>query len=169
MEHAHAMGHGMGFGLGFLNFLGTILFFVIAIWFLRTFIFGRRRYGRGGPWSRFGGRYGGHGRGRSRGGWSRWDGDGGGEDEALKVARERFAGGKISAEEFSTIRSGLEAGSGGKSDERDDPSFPDFSELGDRFGGGWGRERALNIARTRFAKGEISQEEFEAVKKTLEG
>ena len=165
MEYAHAMGHGMGFGLGFLNFLGTILFFITVVWLLRTFIFGGRRYGRGGPWNAFGGGPGrGYGR-RGRGGWSRWD-EGSGEDDALKMAKERFAQGKISAEEFATIRSGLDDGSNNDKGERD---FPDLNKLKDRFNSGWGRERAIDIARTRFAKGEINQEEFETLRKTLEG
>ena len=150
MEYAHAMGHGYGFGLGFLNFLGTILFFIAVVWFFRTFVLGRR--GRYRPP---------FGRGR---GWSRWEGGSSGEDSALKMAKERFAGGKISAEEFETIRSGLGSDEG---DKRGGPSFPDLSNLGS-LGSSWGRERALDIARTRFAKGEITQEEFETVKRTLE-
>ena len=153
MEYAHAMGHGMGFGLGFLNFIGTILFFVAIFWFVRLFVFGRRyRYGSRGPWSR---------RGR---GWGRWDDGGSGEDDALKMAKARFAQGKISAEEFETIRSGLGSD---EDDARGGPSFPDLSNLGS-MGSNWGRERALDIARTRFAKGEITKEEFETVKRTLE-
>ena len=149
MEYAHAVGHGAGFGLGFLNFLGTILFFITVVWFFRTFILGRR--GRYRPP---------FGRGR---GWGRWEGygDNGGEDSALRMAKERFAQGKISAEEFETIRSGL---GGDEGDKRDGPNFPDLSNLGSN----WGRERALDIARTRFAKGEINQEEFETVRRTLE-
>ena len=151
MEYAHAMGHGAGFGLGFLNFLGTLLFFFTVFWLVRFFVFGRR-YRRGyahGPWSK----------GR---GWSHQDANGSGEDDALKTAKERFAQGEINAEEFETIRSRLRTGEDSK---RDGPSFPDFRG----FGNSWGRERALDITRTRFAKGEITQEEFETVKRTLEG
>ena len=151
MEYAHAIGHGYGFGLGFLNFLGTILFFVALFWLVRAFVFGRRRRYR----PPFGSR-----------GWSRWDSGYGGEDRALRLARERFAQGKISAEEFETIRSRLDTGEDGG---RDGPSFPDLSNLRSSIGSNWGRERALDIARTRFAKGEITQEEFETLKRTLEG
>ena len=154
MSYAYAMGHmgghmghGFGFGLGFLNFLGTILFFIAVFWFVRMFVFGGR-YRRGGPWSR----------GR---GWSRWEHQGNGSADALKTAKDRFAQGKISAEEYETIRSRLKAD---EDNGRNGPSFPDFSN----FGGGWGRERATDIARTRFAKGEITKEEFETVRRTLE-
>ena len=151
MEYAHAMGHGYGFGLGFLNFLGTVLFFITVVWLFRAFLGRRGRYR-----PPFGSR-----------GWSRWDGyrDNGGEDSALRTAKERFAQGKINAEEFETIRNGL---GGDENDKRGGPGFPDFSNLGGNLGSSWGRERALDIARTRFAKGEITQKEFETVKRTLE-
>ena len=139
------MGHGLGFGLGFLNFLGTILFFLAIFWLVRTFVFGRR-YRRYGPWS-------------SRRGFRRWDSSSG-EDDALRMAKERFAQGKISAEEFETIRNRLRSD---EDDKRNGPSFPDLSSIGNN----WGRERALDIARTRLAKGEITQEEFETVRRTL--
>jgi uncharacterized membrane protein len=160
MEHAgfYAM-HGFGFGLGFLNFIGTILFFIFIFMVIKFFIRNARYAGHRG-W---------HGRGDggkdnwNRGDWGRkapwmsekfWEGKEGprrgyGEvdDEAMNVARERVAQGEVTPEQFETIKGGL------KVDMSDSP-------LGRH-------DRAVHLARLRFAKGEISLEEFEAVKKAL--
>lgn len=77
-------GHG-GFGLGFLNFLGTLLFFVALFWALRFFLSSRSRRWRG-----CSGR---HQRER--------------QDEAASTARERFARGEIGEDEFGRLRDTL--------------------------------------------------------------
>ncbi len=145
MEMAHM---GYGFGLGFLNFIGTILFFVLLFGVLRMFMFGRswqgghmgRRHWKrmkyaGGPWAR----------GDAR------------DDGALETARERYAKGEISKEQYEAIKSGLEAQEAKES--HDD---------GRGWQGWWNRDNALETARVRFAKGEISLEEYQAIKKGLE-
>jgi uncharacterized membrane protein len=155
--------HGLGFGLGFLNFIGTILFFVFVFMLIKFFVKGRRYAGHRG-W---------HGRGDwNKNDWKRGDwGKGapwmreefwqqrregsrpeGGDwqehsDEAMNVARERLAQGEITPEQFETIKQGLKV------------------DMSDSSGGRF--DKALHVARLRFAKGEITSEEFEAVKKTL--
>jgi uncharacterized membrane protein len=151
-------GHGLGFGLGFLNFIGTILFFIFIFMLIKFFIRGSRYAGHR-PW---------HGRGDwSKDDWGRrgppwmreefWQGRKEGSrpwswyseagDEAMSVARERLAQGEITPEQFEAVKGGL------KVDMADSSSG--------RF------DKALHLARLRFAKGEITLEEFEAVKKTL--
>jgi uncharacterized membrane protein len=160
----HGM-HGFGFGLGFLNFIGTILFFIALFALIRFFIKGAR-YATYRNWQ-------GQGRGdwgkgdRNKGDWGRrapWMSEkfwmegkeghrrghgnyGDMDDEAINVARERVAQGEITPEQFETVKGGL------KVDMSDAP-------LGRH-------DRAVHLARLRFAKGEITLEEFEAVKKTL--
>ncbi len=131
----YAYSHAAGFGLGFLNFLGGILFFIFIFFVIKSLIY----------------HFAGH-----KGGYRAWSCSGrhkGKEDEAAMVARERFAKGEVTAEEFNVLKAGLDI------DSSKETSSPHWS-----FGG---RDRALGIARLRFAKGEISIEEFEAVKKAL--
>lgn len=145
MEMAHM---GYGFGLGFLNFIGTILFFVFLFGVLRMFMFGRgwhgghmgRKYWKrmkyaGGPWAQ----------GRD---WLK------GDDGALETARERYAKGEISKEQYDAIKAGLET-------EQAKESHEDWR-------GFFRRDDALEVARVRFAKGEITLEQYEAIKKGLE-
>ncbi len=141
MAFAHGFGPGFGFGLGFLNFIGTLLFFVVLFWFVSNF-FRRWRYPGALGWG---------GRVRSY----RHRRGGGEADGAVATARERFAQGEISAEEFAEIKRGLSA----DAKEADSPSEPAWF---------WGRDRAVDTARLRFAKGELSAEEFAAVKRALE-
>ena len=134
------MGYG-GFGLGFLNFIGTILFFIFLFWLFKMFAFGRGWRG-GKPWKHM--KYAG-------GPWAR--GEWKGSDDAVETARERFARGEISKEQYDAIKSGLEAEKA-KEGEHDWRSF-------------WKRDEALELARLRFARGEIGLEEYEAIKKGL--
>ncbi len=137
MAFAYGMGHGIGFGfgLGFLNLIGTVLFFVFLFWAFKSLARG---------W-RYGGR---RGRGRRYG--RPWES---GEDDAVKLAKERFARGEISAEEFERIKAGL----GGEDAHASEPPFKWFRDSDD----------ALEIARKRLAKGELTLEEFETVKRAL--
>jgi uncharacterized membrane protein len=149
----HGM-HGVGFGLGFLNFIGTILFFVFIFMLIKFFARGARYapyrgwrgdwrksdWGKNAPWMRE--EFWQH---RSR----PWHGDSESDtdDEAMSVARERLAKSEITPEQFETIRQGLKV------------------DMSDSSGGRF--DKAVHLARLRFAKGEITSEEFEVVKKTL--
>jgi putative membrane protein len=155
--------HGAGFGFGFLNFIGTILFFILMFALLRG-LFRGWGYANGmrGPW---GHRHSGWGRG---GPWRAWM-NGFGRDEAMETARERLARSEITPEQFDAIKKGLETRQNTEWDERHDSrgewGRADWSR-------GWrgmmGRDEALEIARMRFARGEISAEEFEMIKRSLE-
>ena len=81
---------GMGFGLGFLNFVGTILFFVAVIWAIKFLV-------RGGSFR--------GGRGRRH--YGRWHGPrsyGDRSSEADNVLRERLAKGEITQDEFDSLK-----------------------------------------------------------------
>jgi uncharacterized membrane protein len=159
--------HGVGFGLGFLNFIGTILFFVFIFMLIKFFVRGARYAGYRG-WNRGDSSRQGWNRGGDwgknapwmreefwqsrKGGPRSWHGDWHGEshndvdDEAMTIARERLAKSEVTPEQFETIKQGLKV---------------DMSDTSGRF------DKAVHLARVRFAKGEITSEEFEAVKKTL--
>ncbi|MBA2667294.1 MAG: SHOCT domain-containing protein [Trueperaceae bacterium] len=130
----YAMGHGAGFGLGFLNFLGTILFILAIVWTVKFFVRGGRGFGGRGPWSRRPG--------------------GGPDDTALHVARERYARGEISEEQYEGLRTGLRGGDGGGTGRG-----PEWLP--------WNRDAPTEVARLRFARGEISAEEYQALARTL--
>lgn len=139
---AHGFGYGMGFNpfFAFFGFIFNLLFFALFIagifWLLRML--------RRGGWGRHGGRgmrYAG-----GRGDWWR------GGNDAVDTARERFAKGEISKEQYDAIKAGLEAEQAKEGDWR-----PPFMR----------RDDALEIARMRFAKGEITQEQYEEIKRGL--
>jgi hypothetical protein len=146
--------HGhMGFGLGFLNFVGTILFFVAVFWALKFFL-------RGGCRSR--GRY-----PKWRSEWRRgWPGGGrpweSGSDEADRVLRERLAKGEIGEDEYARLKGQL---------GRNGASTGGANGGGGRFESsplGWLRgDDALELARLRLARGEISADEFETIRRVL--
>lgn len=186
MAYAYGFGHGMGmgFGLGFLNFIGTILFIIAVVWAIKFLIRGFRgcAYDRGDDDGVNGSGSGGHGWGGHGWGGRGWRGPGGfgygprgferharhlrhggrhGQDEALAVARERLARGQIGTEEFEKLRAGLERESTGAADF--DAGAGDVGPRSSR------RDRATEVARLRFASGEISQEEFAALKQALGG
>ncbi len=126
---AHHMA-GFGFGFGFLNFLGTVLFILAIIWLIKFVV----RGGRGGPWG-----------GRPH----RWQHQ---QDDAMRTARERFAAGEMSREQYDEVRSGL---GGSESTHAGPPRW---------FGGG---DSAMELARLRFAKGELTRDEYETIRKGL--
>lgn len=138
MAFAYGFGPGWGCGLGFLNFLGTILFFVALVWVVRFLL-------RGG---RFGG----------RGGWRRWRHGrhdfGFGPDDALDEARVRLARGEIDAREYERLRSTL----GGEPSDGAQGPFERW--LG-------GSHDAMQVLRLRLARGEITVEEFETLRRAL--
>ena len=169
MHAGHMM--GMGFGLGFLNLIGTVLFWVALIWTIRFFVRGGFR--DGGFRRRYGGRYakwrgemtrGGHGHGgHGRGDWGRSRPPE--QDEADKLLRERLAKGEISEDEYAQLKAKL-GENGGSSSAEDGPS-----RYGGRPEGGplsWLRgDSALETARLRLAKGEITPDEFETIRRVL--
>lgn len=124
--------HGCaGFGLGFLNLLGIVLFWgmvILAIKWLRN--------GRSCRRSRYAGRF---------------NMMQEGNDSAAETARERFARGDISQEEYERIKSNLGAA-----------KRPEGNPFGFMRGGD-----PLDIARLRLAKGEITPEEFNTLKTLL--
>lgn len=139
---AYAFGfHSFGFGLGFLNFLGTVLFFIVLVWAIKFLV-------RGGYGGWHGGRYG-RRRGCGRRASYRT------QDDALQAARERLAQGQLSTEEFERIKREL------SDDELQGAPSPLES---------WFREQdeALTVARLRLARGELSLEEFETLKRALQ-
>ncbi len=149
------MGHmGMGFGLGFLNLLGTILFWVAVFWAVKFFIRGGFRGGYRGRLPKWRGEWSG-----GRNGGRPWENR---SDEAEKVMRERLAKGEISEDEYAKLKSHL-----GNSDDEGNgahngPSRPEGGPLGWLRGDG-----ALELARMRFAKGEIGADEFETIRRVL--
>lgn len=157
-------GHmGMGFGLGFLNFIGTILFFVAVFWALKFLFRGGFRGGHGGG-------HGGRGRyAKLRGDWAKgryggprpWER---GPDEADKVMRERLAKGEITEDEYNRLKSQL--GSNGDGSD----NGPASTSAGRPDGGplSWLRgDDALEVARLRLAKGEITADEFQTLRRVL--
>jgi putative membrane protein len=135
--------YGPGFGLGFLNLLGTILFVVLLVAALRALM-----GGRGGPWGP---------RGRRA-----WAAAGfGAPDPALDAARERLARSEISPEQFEDIRAALRAGRA--EPQPHEHMGPPWAAMGR-----WGRDGALETARLRLARGEVTPEEFEAIRRALE-
>ena len=145
---------GMGFGLGFLNFLGTILFFVAVFWALRFFFRGglhKYRHGNPGKWREWRGRYSGP---------RPWEGRSDGAEQTL---RDRLARGEIKEDEYNRLKTqlGSNAGNGNGGPNGGSPR-PDGGPLG------WLRgDDALEVARLRLAKGEISADEFETLRRVL--
>ena len=161
MEHM-----GMGFGLGFLNLIGTVLFWVALIWVVRFFVRGgfrnggMRRLGRG----RYAKWYGDMKRGDWHRGSQPWE-----QDEADKLLRERLAKGDIGEDEYARLKAKLgENGEGGGSNGNANGG-PNGN--GNRSEGGplgWLRgDNALEVARLRLAKGEITPDEYETIRRVL--
>ncbi len=151
--------HGdMGFGLGFLNFLGTILFWVAVFWAVRFFVRGGfskyRSHGRYPQWRR-----GWHGGGRP------WEAR---SDEADKLVRERLARGEISEDEYARLKAQL-GGNGSVGDNGGSRQGVGGGNARSEGGPlGWLRgDGALETARMRLAKGEISEGEFETIRRVL--
>ena len=129
---------GIGFGLGFLNFVGTVLFFVFIFGLLRMFAFGGHCGSRH-HWKKMK---------RHRRFWNE-------ETGASHIVRERYARGEIDREEYQNLMAGL----GVKKEEEVAAEWrPPFMAS----------DRALEVARYRLAQGEISPEEYEAIRKALE-
>ena len=150
---------GMGFGLGFLNFIGTILFFVAVFWALRFFFRGgmhKYRHGNPGKWRDLRGRYSGPRPWESR------------TDGAEQTLRERLAKGEIDQDEFNRLKAQL-SGNGGSNSSSGNANGGNVG--GPRPEGGplgWLRgDNALEVARLRLARGEINADEFETLRRVL--
>lgn len=145
---AHAYGYGFNPFWAFFGFLFNLLFFVLFIAFILWLFKGMRRGRWGHAWKRM----------RPAGGsWGR--GDWFHSDEAMETARERFAKGEVTQEQYETIKTGLENERAKEVREpREDWNWKNW----------WHRDNALEIARMRFARGEISLEEYKAIKRGLE-
>ena len=158
-------GMGMGFDPGFFFIVG---FFKVLGWVLFLgLIFGALRF------FRRGGRFAGQGWGGGRGGWNprgmMGGGNWGGRDEALETARERLAKSELTPEQFEEIKRNLVQPQGNTSDWRSSDGWQDMKREFRGLSRNWGgKDGALETARLRLAKGEISGEEFEMIKRALE-
>jgi uncharacterized membrane protein len=141
------MHDGFGF-FGFFHFLWSLFWLFAFIWVIRFFARGMK-HSRG--W------------GNSRG-WGRkmWQdfGQMGSQDQAMTTARERMAKSEITPEQFETIKKSLET-------KKVAPDHEDH-DWKERFGNWSNNDSAMNVARMRLAKGEISSEEFEMIRRALE-
>ena len=148
MALAYGYGSHVGFGLGFLNFLGTILFFLFLFWVLKT-VLRSVKHGCAGHYAT-------HHEGASGSAPFNRLGFSGGrfekpahEDEALRTARMRFAEGVLNQADFTVVKDAL------------------IKHAATRQADGRGMDKALRTVRLRLASGEISPEEFEQVVSAL--
>ena len=168
MHGGHMM--GMGFGLGFLNLIGTVLFWVALIWAIRFFVrggfregrFNRGRYAKWRGYMKHSGGRGDWGRGRGNGGGRPWE-----QDEADKLIRERLAKGEIGEDEYARLKAQLGGDNGGSSGGSNGGSSGN-SGRSEGSPLSWLRgDNALETARLRLAKGEITPDEFETIRRVL--
>ncbi|NJK43677.1 MAG: hypothetical protein HC933_04830 [Pleurocapsa sp. SU_196_0] len=156
------MDPGFFFIAGFFKVLGWLLFLALIFGAIR--FFKRARYAGTNGW-------GGRGWG---GGWNPGRMMGGfGRDEAMETARERLARSELTPEQFEDIKRGLQSNTNAQHDSghHNAPRGGDWHDWKREWKDarrGWGRDNALETARMRLAKGEISSEEFEMIRRTLE-
>jgi uncharacterized membrane protein len=149
----HGM-YGGGFGFGLFHLLGNLFFLALLIGAVMFFVRGARFAG-----------------GRGSGNWGGWSGSMRGNswmnnfaarDGALEIARTRLAKSEITPEQYEELRQGLEAREQAREQAR-----AQATERGET-GFSWRRDNALETARMRFATGEITHEQFEVLRSTLE-
>ena len=160
--HGHM---GMGFGLGFLNLIGTVLFWITVIWAIRFFVRGGFKGGRfdRGRYAKWRG-YMKHSGGR--GDWSRGGGRPREQDEADKLIRERLAKGEIGEDEYARLKAQLGGDNGSTNGTSGNSSNGDGRPEGGPLS--WLRgDNALETARLRLAKGDITPDEFETIRRVL--
>lgn len=139
-----------GFGMfGFFHFIWSLFWLFAFIWVIRFFARGMK-HGRG--W--------GGGRHWGKRMWSEFGQGIAGQDDAMATARERLAKSEITPEQFEIIKKSLETRKA--STENND------HDLKERWGNWSNNDAALNVARMRLAKGEISSEEYEMIRRALE-
>jgi putative membrane protein len=149
------MDPGFFFIAGFFKFLWFLFLIGLLFWGLR--MFRRMRHAGAGGWG--GGSRGGWGGGR--GGWGAMFG---GRDEALETARVRLARSELTPEQFEDLKRALTSAQQARSEAWQDMR----NEWRGKARGWMGRDDALETARMRFAKGEISAEEFKMIENALE-
>ncbi len=140
-----------GFGMfGFFHFIWSLFWLFAFIWVIRFFARGMK-HGRG---------WGGAGRQMGKRMWRDIGQGFAGQDEAINTARERLARSEITPEQFETIKKSLET----------KKAIPEQNEHDwkERWGNWSNNDNALNVARMRLAKGEISSEEYEMIRRALE-
>ena len=153
--------NGMGFDPGFFFIVG---FFKVFGWLLLLgLILGALRF------FRRSGRFAGQGWG---GGWNPrgvMGGNWGGRDEPLETLRLRLAKSELTPEQFEEIKRNLVTPQSNASDWRSSDGWQDMKRSFSGMSRNWGgKDGALETARLRLAKGEISGEEFEMMKRALE-
>ena len=151
---------GMGFDPGLFFIVG---FFKVLGWvLLLALIFGALRFFKRA-------RFAGHGWGGRGSSWNPRGGNWGGRDEALETLRVRLAKSELTPEQFEQIKQSLETKQSSPSEWRSSDGWQDMKrEFRGQFRNWGGKDGALETARMRFAKGEISTEEFEMIKRALE-
>jgi uncharacterized membrane protein len=138
-----------GFGMfGFFHFIWSLFWLFAFVWVIRFFARGMK-HSKG--WS--------NSRGWGRKMWQDF-GQMGNQDQAMSTARERLAKSEITPEQFETIKKSLETRKAASEHEEHDWK--------ERIGNWANNDSALNVARMRLAKGEISSEEFEMIRRALE-
>lgn len=138
---------GIGFGLGFLNFLGTVLFFMFLFGMFRMLAWGSR------------GGCSGHSRKHWKSMRRQWKHHMMEHDAPLRIVRERYARGEIDREAYLDMTEAL----GGRPEET-----VKHQEKASEWRPPFMQDRALEVARYRLAQGEITPEQFEAIRRTLQ-
>lgn len=139
---------GIGFGLGFLNFLGTVLFFMFLFGMFRMLAWGSR-----------GGGCSGHSRKHWKSMRRHWKHQMMEHDAPLRIVRERYARGEIDREAYLDMTEAL----GGRPEQE-----VRHQEKASEWRPPFMQDRALEVARHRLAQGEITPEQFEAIRRTLQ-
>jgi uncharacterized membrane protein len=151
MWHNGFVDPGWFFVAGLFKFLWFVFLIGALFWALR--FFRRMRYAGAGGW------------GGSRG-WGRHPMMGmfNGRDDALETARQRLARSEITPEQFEDLKRNLQSEQARAEDawrNRERGEWRGFARS-------WNRDDALETARMRLARGEISAEEFQMIRRALE-
>ena len=155
----YGMDPGFFFIAGFFKVIGWLIFLGL--------IFGAVRFFRRARYAGMGGRH-----GWGRGGWNpaammgSWTS--GGRDEAMETARERVARSELTPEQFEEMKRALKTEESSRNEPSGRDEWRDMKRDMRRGWNGGGKDSALETARMRLAKGEISAEEFEMIRRALE-
>jgi uncharacterized membrane protein len=158
----YGMDPGFLFIAGFFKVIGWLIFLALIFGAIR--FFRRARYAGVNGWN---GRH-----GWGRGGWNpaammgSWGGNG--RDEAMETARERVARSELTPEQFEEMKRALKTEEASKNEYSSRDDWRDMKREMRRGWNGGSKDNALETARMRFAKGEISTEEFEMIRRALE-
>jgi uncharacterized membrane protein len=158
----YGMDPGFFFIAGFFKVIGWLIFLAL--------IFGAVRFFRRARFAGMGSRH-----GWGRGGWNpatvmgSWGGNA--RDEAMETARERVARSELTPEQFEEMKRALKTEEVSRNDMPGRDDWRDMKREWRDVKRGWNsgsKDNALETARMRFAKGEISTEEFEMIRRALE-